>query len=262
MVIAITSLSKTIGNSKILSDINLEIPRNKITSFIGPNGAGKSTLLEIMSRLDQASSGKVHIDGIDVHAAPSAQIARLLAILKQANNIGLRLTIEDLVAFGRYPYCQGKLKVDDWQKVHEAISYMGLSTLRYKYLDQLSGGQKQRAYIAMVLAQDTDYIFLDEPLNNLDMKYSVQIMRVLRDLVDYHNKTVVVVLHDINFASAYSDNIVALKDGQVVRTGAVKEIMNSQTLYDLYDIHIDIHELNNQHVATYFNPQATITLEE
>ncbi|MFC6276032.1 iron ABC transporter ATP-binding protein [Psittacicella hinzii] len=252
MVIAISQLSKTIGNQQVLQTIDLEIPENKITSFIGPNGAGKSTLLGIISRLDQPTTGKVLVDGVDVHQAPSLQVAQLLSILKQANNINLRLTVEDLVAFGRYPYCQGKLQAADKEKIAQALTYMGLDEFKHKYLDQLSGGQKQRAYIAMVLAQDTRYVFLDEPLNNLDMKYSVQIMRVLRDLVDKHGKTVIVVLHDINFASAYSDHIIALKDGQVALQGEVGKIMTSESLYQLYDINIDIHQVNGQYLATYF----------
>ncbi|RIY33704.1 iron ABC transporter ATP-binding protein [Psittacicella melopsittaci] len=256
MVISIQNLSKKIGRQEILHSINLTIPQGKIISFIGPNGAGKSTLLGLISRLDIPTTGTVTIDGVDVQKTNSEVVAKLLAILKQSNNINLRLTIEDLVSFGRYPYCQGKLKDEDKKMVNQAIDYMGLDDLRYKYLDQLSGGQKQRAYIAMVLAQDTPYVFLDEPLNNLDMKYSVQIMSVLKDLVENHGKTVIVVLHDINFASAYSDIIVALKEGQVVCQGEVKDIMTPEKLHELYDIHIDIHELNNQYVATYFKPKA------
>ncbi|RIY37165.1 ABC transporter ATP-binding protein [Psittacicella gerlachiana] len=257
MVISITNLSKKIGRQEILKPTNITLPDKKIISFIGPNGAGKSTLLGLISRLDTPTSGQILVDGIDVQKASTAEVAKKLAILKQANNINLRLTIEDLVSFGRYPHCQGKLGPEDKQKVNEAIAYMGLDEFRYKYIDQLSGGQKQRAYIAMVLAQDTPYVFLDEPLNNLDMKYSVQIMSVLRDLVDNHGKTVIVVLHDINFASAYSDQIIALKDGQVIIQGEVKEIMNPQCLYDLYEINIDIHELNEQYVATYFKAKSS-----
>ncbi|RIY32617.1 iron ABC transporter ATP-binding protein [Psittacicella hinzii] len=252
MVISISNLTKKIGRQQILQPINLTLPANKIISFIGPNGAGKSTLLGIISRLDLPTEGVVTIDGLDVQKANSKVIAKKLAILKQSNHINLRLTVEDLVSFGRYPHCEGKLTSEDKAKVDEAIAYMGLEEFRYKYLDQLSGGQKQRAYIAMVLAQDTPYVFLDEPLNNLDMKYSVQIMSVLRDLVDNFNKTVIVVLHDINFASAYSDIIVALKDGAVIKQGAVEEIMNPQALHDIYDIQIDIHQIKDQYVATYF----------
>src|SRR5690606_2693720 len=137
--------------------------------------------------------------------------AKKVSILKQSNQINLRLTVRELVSFGRFPYSQGRLTEEDWVCVDEAIRYMELEELQHEYLDELSGGQRQRAFIAMVIAQDTDYILLDEPLNNLDMKHAVQIMKTLRKLVDERGKTVVLVIHDINFASVYSDYIVALK---------------------------------------------------
>lgn len=142
-----------------------------------------------------------------------------LAILKQSNHTELRLSIEDLVAFGRFPYSQGRLKAEDQKIIDQAIAYMELEPLRHKQLSELSGGQRQRAYISMVLAQDTDYILLDEPLNNLDMKHSAQIMRVLKDLAVNHGKSIIVVIHDINFASVYADQIIAMKDGQLLYQG-------------------------------------------
>ena len=160
------------------------------------------------------------IDGKDMSTFKSNELAKKIAILKQSNSINIRLTIRELVAFGRFPYSQGKLTKEDWRFVDEAIEYMELTDMQHKYLDQLSGGQQQRAYIAMVIAQDTEYILLDEPLNNLDMKHSVQIMKVLRRLTEELGKTVVIVIHDINFASCYSDYIVALKDGRVIHSGS------------------------------------------
>src|SRR5699024_9319956 len=128
-------------------------------------------------------------------------LAKKISILKQANSINLKLTVRELVSFGRFPYSQGRLTKKDWEKVDEAIDYMELRDMQHKYLDQLSGGQRQRAHIAMVIAQDTEYILLDEPLNNLDMRHAVQIMKTLRRLVDELGKTILIVIHDINFAS-------------------------------------------------------------
>ena len=164
-----------------------------------------------MSRLLNADSGEIYLNGELLNRKKSSDIAKQLAILKQTNNINLRLTIEDLVAFGRFPYSKGNLTQTDRTFIDNAIAYMNLDDIRHQYIDNLSGGQRQRAYIAMTLAQDTDYILLDEPLNNLDMKHSVQIMQVLRKLATELNKTVVIVIHDINFASCYSDYIVAMK---------------------------------------------------
>lgn len=253
MVIAINNLNKTLSGNQVLKDINLTIDKGTITSFIGPNGAGKSTLLGIMARLSQADTGSVEIDGKNVHTYSTTEIAKVLSILKQSNHIQLRLTVRDLVSFGRYPHSQAKLTAADYEKIDQAIAYMDLEEFSNRYIDELSGGQRQRAYISMVLAQDTDYIFLDEPLNNLDMKHSVQIMKVLRDLVDNHGKTVVIVLHDINFASAYSDQIIALKCGKVTHTGKVEQIMNSKVLYELYDLEIPIHQVDGKYIATYFS---------
>ena len=126
------------------------------------------------------------------------------------------------------------------------------SSIRHQYIDNLSGGQRQRAYIAMTLAQDTDYILLDEPLNNLDMKHSVQIMQVLRKLATELNKTVVIVIHDINFASCYSDYIVAMKNGKLVHQGEVNHIMQSPVLQDIYDMAIPIQDIDHHKIAVYF----------
>lgn len=162
------------------------------------------------------------------------------------------MTIRELVSFGRFPYSQGNLTKEDWRYVDEAIRYMELEDIQHKYLDQLSGGQRQRAYIAMVVAQNTEYILLDEPLNNLDMKHSVQIMKVLRRLVNEMGKTVVIVIHDINFASCYSDYIVALKDGKVVKEGTTEEIISSQTLKDVYDMDIQIQDIDENKICVYY----------
>ena len=167
--------------------------------------------------------------------------------------MNVRLTIRELVAFGRFPYTKGRLNDEDNVKVDEALAYMNLEDLQHNFLDELSGGQRQRAFIAMVIAQDTEYILLDEPLNNLDMKHSVQIMKILRKLVDELGKTVVIVLHDINFASVYSDRIVALKDGRVVKDGPTHDIINSEALKDIYDMDIPVQEQNGCRICVYFN---------
>src|SRR5690606_26246041 len=149
-------------------------------------------------------------------------------------------TVRELVSFGRFPYSQGRLTADDQNHINAALDYMELGDLQHRFLDQLSGGQRQRAYVAMVIAQDTDYVLLDEPLNNLDMKHAVQIMQVMRKMVKDLNKTVILVLHDINFASCYSDEIVALKNGRLVHQGSPDTIIESKTLRDIYDMHIPI----------------------
>ena len=175
-----------------------------------------------------------------------------MGILKQSNHLNVRLTIRDLVAFGRFPHSQGNLTSEDQVKIDEALAYMQLEDIQHKFLDELSGGQRQRAFIGMVLAQDTDYIFLDEPLNNLDMKHSVQIMKMLRRITDELGKTVVIVIHDINFASCYSDEIIALQDGEIAVTGTVDEIMQASTLSKLYDMEFNVQEINDKKICVYY----------
>ncbi|OLN23915.1 iron ABC transporter ATP-binding protein [Domibacillus antri] len=252
-MVEVHSVSKSYGLKAVVDDVSVNIEKGKITSFIGPNGAGKSTLLSIISRLMSADSGEVLIDGQKVKETKSRDLAKKIAILKQSNHLSLRLSVRDLVSFGRFPYSQGKLTKEDHVYIDEAIRYMELEDMQDKYLDQLSGGQKQRAFIAMTIAQDTEYILLDEPLNNLDMKHSVQIMKVLRRLADELGKTVLIVIHDINFASVYSDYIVALKDGKIEAQGTVNEIITSLTLKQIYGMDMSIQEINNQKICVYFS---------
>lgn len=252
-MIEVRSVSKKYGNKHVVENVSVNIEKGKITSFIGPNGAGKSTLLSMVSRLISKDAGEIMIEGTEISQWDSNQLARKISILKQANHLNIRLTIRELVCFGRFPYSQGRLTAEDWEHVGEAIRYMELDDIQHKYLDQLSGGQQQRAFIAMVIAQNTEYILLDEPLNNLDMKHSVQIMKVLRRLTDELGKTVVIVIHDINFASCYSDYIVALKDGKVIKEGATDRIIDSSVLHDIYEMDIRVQEIEDSKICVYFS---------
>lgn len=252
-MIQVRELSKFYGKKAVVEKVNVDIKRGKITSFIGPNGAGKSTLLSMVSRLLDADTGEVLVDNDDVKKMKSNEFAKRVAILKQSNFMNVRLTIRELVSFGRFPHSRGRLSSEDLRIIEQAMDYMELLDMQHQYLDELSGGQRQRAFIAMTIAQDTDYILLDEPLNNLDMKHSVQIMKILRRLVDDLGKTVVIVLHDINFASVYSDRIVALKDGRIIRDGPTHEIINSDALKEIYDMDIPIKKMDNCRICVYFN---------
>lgn len=252
MAIELKNLSKSYHGQKVVNDVSLTIAKGQFTAFIGPNGAGKSTLLSMISRLTQVDTGDVLLDSQNIQQMKSTEIAKKLAILKQSNHTELRLSIEDLVAFGRFPYSQGRLKAEDQKIIDQAIAYMELEPLRHKQLSELSGGQRQRAYISMVLAQDTDYILLDEPLNNLDMKHSAQIMRVLKDLAVNHGKSIIVVIHDINFASVYSDQIIAMKDGQLLYQGTPEQIMQENVLQHIFDFAIPIQQVQQHKLGLYF----------
>ena len=251
-MIQIKNIFKKYRNKNVVEDVSFDIEKGKITSFIGPNGAGKSTVLSIVTRLISGDGGEILIEGKELKSFESKELAKKIAILKQSNNITLKLTIRELVSFGRFPHSQGNLKEEDYKYIDEAINYMQLKEFEDRYLDELSGGQRQRAYIAMVIAQNSDYIFLDEPLNNLDMKHSVEIMKTLRKLCDELNKTVVIVIHDINFASCYSDYIVALKDGKLVKNGVTEETIQKSELENIYEIDFHIENINNRNICVYF----------
>ena len=246
------NIIKKYSNKKVVDDVSLVIEKGKLTSLIGPNGAGKSTVLSIIARLMKSDSGEVTIEGKNLKDWDEKELAKKISILKQSNNINVRLKIEELVSFGRFPYCDGRLQAEDKKLVAEAIEYMQLTEMKDRYLDELSGGQRQRAYIAMVIAQNTEYILLDEPLNNLDMKHSVQMMKVLRGLVDNLGKTVVIVMHDINFASCYSDKIAVLKEGKLVKDEDKNKIIDKDFLEEIYEIDFNIQNINNQKICVYF----------
>ncbi|KRA42276.1 ABC transporter ATP-binding protein [Devosia sp. Root635] len=251
-MIVTSEVTKSYGATAVVDGVSLTLPSGGITSIIGPNGAGKSTLLSMVSRLMAMDKGSVTVDGLDVTSTPSDVLARRLSILRQENHMTARLTVRDLVSFGRYPYTKGRLTLDDKRHIDEAITYLNLTELTDRFLDELSGGQRQRAFVAMVLCQDTDYVLLDEPLNNLDMKHAMGMMRLLRKAANELGKTVVLVLHDINFASWYSDYIVAMKQGRVVNQGPAAHMIDPAVLSDIYDMEIKVHEIGGQRISVYY----------
>ncbi|WP_294928362.1 ABC transporter ATP-binding protein [uncultured Paracoccus sp.] len=251
MIVA-NGVSKRYGTGPVVDDVTVTLPAGGVTSIIGPNGAGKSSLLSIISRLSRPDAGSVTVDGLDVATTPGDVLARRLSILRQDNHMTARLTVRDLVTFGRYPHSKVRLTIEDKDHVDGALDYLSLDDLGDRFLDELSGGQRQRAFVAMVLCQDTDYVLLDEPLNNLDMKYSAAMMKLLRRAATELGKTVVMVLHDINFASRYSDHIVAMRDGRVVRQGPPDAVITTQALREIYDMEIRVREIDGHRLALFY----------
>ncbi|MBY7947196.1 iron chelate ABC transporter ATP-binding protein VctC [Vibrio fluvialis] len=250
-MIQLDKLTKIFGQQAVVKDASAEFEKGKVTSIIGPNGAGKSTLLSMASRLANRDEGKVWIDSKELVDWDTKALAKKLSVLRQANTLTMRFTVRELVSFGRFPYSQGKLDARDQQVIDQSIEYLDLQSIENKYLDELSGGQRQLAFIAMVIAQDTDYVFLDEPLNNLDIKHSLQIMATIQRLAHELNKAVVVVIHDINFASCYSDFIIALKKGKVVATGSVEEVIREEVLGDIYETPFRVLEIEGKRMCLY-----------
>ncbi len=252
------AIVKRYGPKTVLDQVSVAVQPGQLTSFIGPNGAGKSTLLSIMTRLVPADSGEVRLDGRPLSRYDSRELARRISVLRQFNHVPMRLTVRELVSFGRFPYSQGRLTKADEAAVERALAAMELEDIQHKLLDQLSGGQRQRAFIAMVIAQETDYVFLDEPLNNVDMKHAVQVMKLLRRLVEEEGRSVVVVMHDVNLAAYYSDRVVALKEGCVAFDGPARDVMEPATLKDVFDIEVAVGEVHSCRVCVYFAEAAQL----
>lgn len=256
-MIALNHVHKSYGSTQVLNDVSVQFPPGRVTSLIGPNGAGKTTVLMLIARLQKPSQGTLTLGGRDSATIPVRDYAKRVATLRQTQAMSLRLTVEELVAFGRFPYSQGNLTAVDQEVVDQAIGFLSLQALRTCYIDELSGGQRQMAFLAMTIAQQTDYLLLDEPLNNLDMKHAVMIMGALRRLCDEQGRTVILVVHDINFAANYSDHIVAMKHGAVHSQGAVAQVVNEACLRDLYELDFEILRSEHGFVCNYFNPSTS-----
>ena len=239
-MIEVKNLSHKIGQSPILNNINLTIPNGGITALVGANGAGKSTLLSLIARLNPIQSGQILLDNYNIATTDSRTIAQHLAILTQDNLIHSRITVQDLLMFGRYPHHQGKIQSLDHEIVAEALERFELLHLANRFLNELSGGQRQRALIAMTFCQKTSHVLLDEPLNNLDMFHARELMRLLRKLTDELALTTVMVVHDINMAAAYADTIVAMKNGEIVVIGTPEEIITTEHLKNIFGLDAEV----------------------
>lgn len=239
-MITIKNVTCRIGGRTILDNVSLDIPEGGITALIGPNGAGKSTLLSFMARLQPLSSGSIAFGGKDVSTTPTAELSKIISILTQENSIMSRISVRDLLMFGRYPYHQGRPSENDRNIVEQAIKEFQLNDFAGRYLTELSGGQRQRAMIAMVFCQQTDYVLLDEPLNNLDMYHARSLMQLLRRLTDEHKRTTVVVLHDINQAAAYADYVVAMKNGKIAMADTPDRLFTAENIKFLFDMDTEV----------------------
>ena len=248
----ISHIIKKYDEKTVVNDVSFSLPKGKVTSLIGPNGAGKSTVMSIISRLIAPDNGSVVIEKKDINKWNSKELSKHLAILTQSNNIQMKLTVEELVAFGRFPHSGGRLTDKDKDIINKSIEYMELNELRNRFIDELSGGQRQRAYIAMVIAQDTEFILLDEPTNNLDIYHATNLMKIIRKLSDELGKTVVTVLHEINYAAFYSDYICAFKDGRVAKFGTVDEVMTKEVLSEIYNVDFEIMNIQGRPLSIYY----------
>ncbi|WP_053366562.1 ABC transporter ATP-binding protein [Bacillus sp. FJAT-27245] len=226
----------------IVKNLSVDIPDNQITVIIGPNGCGKSTLLKAMSRIISHQSGSILLDGVSIVREDTKNLAKKMAILPQTPESAAGLTVGELVSYGRFPYQKGfgRLTKKDIEVIDWALEVTGTIDYKYQPVDALSGGQRQRVWIAMALAQETDIIFLDEPTTYLDLAHQLEVLELLQDLNREQGRTIVMVLHDLNQAARFADHIIAMKDGQIVKSGTCEFVINRPVLREVFNIDAEI----------------------
>ena len=248
-IFEIKDLSFSYGNNKVINGLNLKIKEGKITTLIGANGCGKSTLFNLMTKNIKPDNGKIFLDGQNIEQMKLKDFARKTAIVHQYNTAPPDITVEKLVEFGRTPYHTMGLSPNpevDREKVRFALEITNTEKFGDKPVSQLSGGQKQRVWIAMALAQDTKILFLDEPTTYLDIRYQLQILRLVKRLNSEFNITVIMVLHDINQSLCYSDEIVAMQNGKVLSQGVPREIITPKLIEDVYGVTLETGEIDGK----------------
>lgn len=230
------------GERLIVKNLSVNIPDKKITTIIGSNGCGKSTLLKAITRIISHQSGSVILDGENISTEHTKSLAKKMAILPQTPESASGLTVGELVSYGRFPYQKGfgRLSKQDYQTIDWALEVTGTKDYKFRLVDSLSGGQRQRVWIAMALAQETDIIFLDEPTTYLDMAHQLEVLELLQKLNKEQERTVVMVLHDLNQAARFADYIIALKDGEIVKAGTCDEVITHDVLKKVFHIDAEI----------------------
>lgn len=235
-------LTVSYGTQRVLDELSLTLPAGKITALLGPNGCGKSTLLNCFSRLITPKSGTVMLEGKSLTDFTSRQLARHLALLPQHHLAPEGISVRELVAYGRSPWLPlwGRLSAEDNMHVDSAMNQTQTHLLAERRLTELSGGQRQRAFLAMVLAQNTPVVLLDEPTTYLDINHQVELMQLMEKL-KIAGKSVIAVLHDLNQASRYCDHLVMLANGRVIAQGSPEEVMKTELLRKVFSIEAEIH---------------------
>lgn len=248
-VFDIKGLTFSYGTNEVIKGLDLSIKQGKVTTLIGANGCGKSTLFNLITKNLRPNSGEIRLEGKDISQVKLKDFARQVAIVHQYNTAPADISVEKLVAFGRTPYHgfgSPSNSEEDEEKIKRALEITNTEKLKDKAVAQLSGGQKQRVWIAMALAQDTKILFLDEPTTYLDIRYQLQILKLVRKLNEEYGMTVIMVLHDINQSLYYSDEIVAMKDGRITAQGKPDEIITSKLIKNVYDVELGISAVNGR----------------
>nr|WP_106781308.1 ABC transporter ATP-binding protein [Lysinibacillus timonensis] len=257
MRIQVRDINVSYDKTIIVNGLTIQIPDGQITTIIGSNGCGKSTLLKAMTRIIPFQKGQVLLDGAEIQQRPTKELARKLAILPQTQDSAVGLLVEELVSYGRFPHQSGlgRLTKEDKEMVEWAMEATNTLAYRKHYVDELSGGQKQRVWIAMALAQNTDIIFLDEPTTYLDMAHQLEVLELLQQLNEQQNRTIIMVLHDLNHAARFSHYMIALEKGSLVKAGTPEEVMTPDVLRKVFNIDavISLDPRVNKPICTTYN---------
>lgn len=242
--ISTKNLNISYGNLDIVKDLNLDIPKGKITTIIGSNGCGKSTILKTIARIIQAKSGDIFVNNINIKEQSPKDLAKVMAVLPQSPQAPSGLTVEELISYGRFPHQKGfgKMKKEDEDIVTWALKSTGIEEFRERPMEALSGGQRQRAWIAMALAQQTEILILDEPTTYLDLAHQLEILKLLEELNRKQGTTIVMVIHELNNAARFADHMIGVKKGKVVCQGTAHEVMTKENLKELFNIDAEIVE--------------------
>ena len=226
----------------IVKALNMKIPHGKITSIIGPNGCGKSTVLKAVGRILQPKNGVVYLNGENIRNLSTREVAKRMGILPQTPTAPSGLTVSELVAYGRFPHQKGfgKLTPEDRDIIQWALSVTKLMEFEHREVDTLSGGQRQRVWIAMALAQQSDLILLDEPTTYLDLSHQLEVLKLLYDLNRKQGCTIAMVLHDLNLAARFSDHMIAIRSGKIIKYGSPEEVITPDVLREAFSIDADI----------------------
>lgn len=235
----------------IIKDLSLNFKQGKITILLGSNGCGKSTLFKLCTRNLKPKMGTIKLDGKNISDINRKDFAKKVAIVKQKNRLDSDIKVEELVSYGRNPYLpfMARLTEKDYQKIDEAIKLCGLEEIRDKKVNLLSGGQTQRVWIAMAIAQDSDILFLDEPTTYLDIKYQIEILNLVKRLNKNLNKTIIMVLHDINQSIKYADEIVGMYKGKIVFNGKPKETLTEENISKIFDTKLKLAQLEGETIV-------------
>ncbi|WP_188397679.1 ABC transporter ATP-binding protein [Sporomusa sp. GT1] len=254
MNIAVHNVCFSYNSHPILQDVSLTVQQGQVVSIVGPNGAGKSTLLKCMVRLLKPQAGIVHLDGEDIARKNSRKLAKALGYVPQNTNDVFSSTVLETVLMGRKPHVIWEVGDEDFRVVTQVMNFLGIAHLAERPLNQLSGGQKQKVFVARALAQQPAIFLFDEPTSNLDVRHQLEVFATIKQLAETEQRTVIVVVHDLNLAARFSDTLVMLKQGSIYAAGKPEQVLTEDNMREVYNISAAVIETKHGHYVIPIEP--------